>query len=137
MRPYAYAICTNRIDIGSNVVIRSDCMFFAGEEDGGDIIIENDVIIGSGVHIYCDNHRFDDPSQPIGQQGFVPTQAVYIRQGAWIGARAILLPGVTIGRNAVVGAGAVVTKDVPDHTLAVGVPARIVRRAHDVSEKPS
>jgi acetyltransferase-like isoleucine patch superfamily enzyme len=56
------------------------------------------------------------------------TGGIKIRKGAYIGARAIILPGVTIGRNAVVGAGAVVTKDVPDSCVVAGVPAKITRR---------
>ena len=127
MRPFAYAVCTRHIDIGRNVVIRPGCMLFAGEEDGGNIIIEDDVIMGSGVHIYCDNHRFDNPALPIGEQGFVPPRPVRVARGAWIGGRAILLPGVTVGENAVVGAGSVVTRDVAARTVVVGVPAKFVR----------
>jgi acetyltransferase-like isoleucine patch superfamily enzyme len=126
-RPYAYAIRTDRIHIGARVVVRPGTMLFASETLGGDIVIEDDVLIGSGVHIYCDNHSFEDVSRPIIDQGDAPTRPVRICRGAWLGANAILLPGVTVGENAVVGAGAVVTRDVPPRRVAAGNPARVIR----------
>ena len=74
-------------------------------------------MIGSGVHIYTDNHKFDDPDRPIIDQGYYPSKEVVLRNGCWIGANAVILPGVTIGRNAVIGAGVVVRKSVPDHAI--------------------
>lgn len=126
-RPQAYAVCTSRISIGRNVTIRTGCMFFAGEVDPGMIVIEDNVLIASGVHIYCDNHKFSDISRPICDQGYRAPRPVLIRKGAWIGAKAIILPGVTIGRNAVVGAGSVVVRSIPDFSLAVGNPARVIK----------
>ena len=123
-RPHAYAINTNRIHLGKRVVIRPACMLFAVDEPGGTITIEDDVLLGSGVHIYVGNHRFDRGDAPIIDQGFQEFRPVRIEQGAWVGAGAILLPGVTIGRNAVVGAGSIVTRDVPPAMVAVGNPAR-------------
>jgi len=70
-----------------------------------------------------------DPTQPIRESGLLgPTFApVIIKRGAWIAVGAIVLPGVTIGENAIVAAGAVVTKDVPDHAIVGGVPAKVIR----------
>ncbi|TLS19666.1 MAG: acyltransferase [Betaproteobacteria bacterium] len=127
-RPQAYAVCTSRISVGRNVTIRTGCMFFAGEVDPGTIVIEDNVLIASGVHIYCDNHEFSDISRPICDQGYRAPRPVLICKGAWIGAKAIILPGVTIGRNAVVGAGSVVVRSIPDFSLAVGNPARVIKR---------
>ena len=126
-RPYAFAVRTDHIHIGDNVVIRPGCFLMAGEEDNGLIVIEDDVLIGPGVHIYCDNHAFGVPDVPILRQGSRPSEPVTIKRGAWIGAQAILLPGVTIGENAVVGAGSVVRRDVSARNVAVGNPARAIR----------
>lgn len=127
-RPGAYAICCSRISLGQRVVVRPDSMFFGdSRENGVSIIIEDDVMLGSGVHIYVHNHRFDNPQKPIIDQGYYPSRPVVLKQGAWIGANAIILPGVTIGKNAVIGAGSVVTKSVPDGVVAAGNPAKIIR----------
>jgi acetyltransferase-like isoleucine patch superfamily enzyme len=135
LRPYAFAVCTSQISIGKNVVIRPGSKLFAGDTPGGDIVIEENVLMGSDVHIYCDNHRFDDVTRPIILQGSVPTKPVKICRGAWLGAGVILLPGVTIGENAVVGAGAVVTRDVPARTVAAGNPAKFVRYLGGLNQK--
>lgn len=123
-RPGAYAICCSNISIGNNVVIRPGCMLFADPRtEGAGITIEDDVMLGSGVHIYVHNHRYDDPLTPIINQGHYLSRAVVLKRGCWVGAGAILLPGVTVGENAVVGAGAVVTKNVARGTVVVGNPA--------------
>lgn len=121
----AYAVCCSNIKIGENVIIRPNCMFFATKN--GQINIEKDVLIGSGVHIYVSNHKFDDTSVAIYYQGHSAEKSVLIKEGSWIGANAIILPGVTIGRNAVVGAGSIVTKDVPDFTVVGGSPAKVIK----------
>jgi acetyltransferase-like isoleucine patch superfamily enzyme len=128
IRPGAYLIGLSRISLGEGVVVRPGCMFFADPREGGaGIVIEDKVLLGSAVHIYTNNHRFDDPAAPIYDQGHRPSQQVTIRRGAWIGAGAILLPGVTVGNNAVVAAGSVVTRDVPARTVAAGVPAKVIK----------
>jgi acetyltransferase-like isoleucine patch superfamily enzyme len=128
-RAGAYAVNTHRISIGKQVVIRPGTMLFASQL--GDleqqITIEDYVLIGSGVHIYVSNHVFTDPTIAIYFQGHAEVQPVRLGYGCWIGANAIILPGVTVGKNAVIGAGSVVTRSVPDFAVVVGNPARVIR----------
>lgn len=130
-RPCAYAACCSEISIGQRVIIRPGSMLFA-DTMGGVIVIEDDVMLGCGVHIYANNHRFDDPNKPIIDQDYYPSKPVVLKKGCWIGANAIILPGVVIGENSVVGAGSIVTKDIPDRVVAVGNPARVIRKIGDV-----
>jgi len=100
------------------VFINTSCVFL----DRGGITIEDDVFIGPNVNILTENH----PEQPALRHN-VYTKPIRIKRNAWIGAGAIILPGVTIGENAIVGAGSVVTRDVEDNAIVVGNPARFVR----------
>jgi len=128
-RPGAYAVGCSRITIGDRVVIRPGVMLFAVSDTlETAITIEDDVMMGCGIHIYTNNHKFDDPDIPLIDQGYYPDEAVVLKKGCWIGANAIILPGVTVGENSVVGAGAVVTRSVPDRSVAVGNPARVIKR---------
>jgi len=104
-------------------------MLFAGvsHRDGALIEIQDYVLIGSGVHIYTSNHRFSDRSREIYFQGHNSAEKVTIRTGAWIGAGSILLPGVEVGCNSVIGAGSIVTKNIPDFCIAVGNPAKVIK----------
>lgn len=127
-RPGAYAVACSRIRIGANVVIRPCTMLLADAgHPEGTITIEDDVLMGIGIHIYTTDHEFLDPTQPIIAQGDRPAAPVLVKTGSWIGANVILLPGVTIGRNCVIGAGSVVTKSIPDFSVAVGSPAKVIR----------
>lgn len=93
-----------------------------------DVDIGPDVLIGDRVTILDADHHFDDVSLPIRRQGDSFFGAVRLKTGCWIGSGAVIMPGVTIGRNAVVAANAVVTRDVPERTLVGGVPAKIIRQ---------
>lgn len=106
------------ITIGKNVFINHGCSFL----DLGGITIEDDVLIGPNVQLITENH----PINPAERKSLV-LASILIKKNAWIGAGAIILPGVTVGENSVVAAGAVVTKDVPDNTVVAGVPAKIVK----------
>ncbi|MGB9544746.1 acyltransferase [Vibrio harveyi] len=123
-RPGAYAISCSMIKLGRNVVIRPMTMLFADDYAG--ITIEDDAMIGAGVHFYVNNHKFDRRDIPLIEQGYYPSKDILVKNGAWIGANSIILPGVEIGRNAVVGAGSIVTKSVPDYCIVVGSPARVI-----------
>lgn len=130
VRPFSYAVCTSNISLGKNVVIRPGTMLFAGETPEGTITIEDDCLLGSGIHMYCDNHEFSSVSVPISLQGFRPTAPILVKSGAWIGANAILLPGVVVGKNSVIGAGSVVNKSIPDFSVAAGNPCKVIRTLH-------
>jgi acetyltransferase-like isoleucine patch superfamily enzyme len=106
------------ISIGKNVFINHACSFL----DMGGITIEDGVLIGPRVNLVTENH----PLHP-DERSALLTKPIRIRQKAWIGAGATILPGVTVGENAVVAAGAVVTRDVPDNAIVGGVPAKIIR----------
>jgi len=104
--------------IGKNVFINFDCVFL----DLGGITIEDGVLIAPKVSLLSEGH----PLSPQSRHSLT-VAPIYIKQNAWIGANATIMQGVTIGKNAIVAAGAVVTQDVPDNTVAGGVPARVIR----------
>ena len=93
----------------------------------GPVTIGNHVNLAQGITVTALNHNFDDTTKRIDEQG-IATKPVVISDDVWIGANAVILPGVTIGRHVVVAAGAVVTKDVPDNTIVGGVPAAIIKK---------
>ncbi|MBO9683296.1 MAG: sugar O-acetyltransferase [Flavisolibacter sp.] len=105
-------------NIGKNVFINFDCTFL----DLGGITIEDNVLIAPKVSLLSEGH----PIAPENRQSLVPGR-IHIKKNAWIGANATILPGVTIGENAVVAAGAVVSKDVPDNVIVGGIPAKIIK----------
>ena len=90
----------------------------------GPVNIGNHVNLAQGITVTALNHNFADGELRIDQQG-VSTQPVSIGDDVWIGTNAVILPGVTIGKHVVIAAGAVVTKDIPDNSLAMGVPATV------------
>ena len=92
----------------------------------GPVCIGNNVNLAQGITVTALNHNFDDPAKRIDEQG-ISTKQVVIGDDVWIGANAVILPGVTIGNHCVIAAGAVVTKDVPDNTLVGGVPAKEIK----------
>lgn len=118
MFPPFYTAFGKLTRVGKRVFINFGCTFL----DQGGITLEDGVYLGPGVKIVTESH----PENPALRHRLL-VKPVAIRRNAWIGAGAILLPGVSIGENAIVGAGSVVTKDVPDHAVAVGNPARVIR----------
>ena len=84
-------------------------------------------MMGTDVTIITRNHRFDRTDIPMMEQGFEEERPVYIGNDVWIGDRALILPGVHVGDGSIIAAGAVVTKDVPPHSIVAGVPARKIR----------
>jgi acetyltransferase-like isoleucine patch superfamily enzyme len=109
------------IEIGKECVIGMSAII-TGQ---GKVQIGDKVIIGPRVLVLPVNHKYQDPSEPIKDQG-ISAQGITVEDGAWIGGGAILLDGVHIGRNAVVAAGAVVTRDVPDRSVVAGNPAQVI-----------
>jgi len=98
------------------------------------VTICNDVLIGDRVIISDADHRYSAPDLPIKRQGDAFVGPVLLHEGCWIGAGAVILPGVTIGRNSVVAANAVVTHDVPERTVVAGVPARIIKQLDQAAD---
>jgi acetyltransferase-like isoleucine patch superfamily enzyme len=94
------------------------------------VVIGDDVFTGHHVYITDANHGYEDTSLPIGKQ-FAPPRPVHIGSGSWLGHGTVVLPGANIGRNVAVGAGSVVTGTLPDFSVAVGNPARVIRRHVD------
>ncbi len=106
------------IILGKDVFINHACSFL----DMGGITIEDKVLIGPKVNLVTENHLLD----PEDRRTLI-TKPIVIKKNAWIGAGATILPGVTIGENAVIAAGAVVSKDVPDNTVVGGIPAKFIK----------
>lgn len=108
--------CVSSMKIGKNVFINSGMLAMAR----GGITIEDEARIAANVQLITNNH---DPYD----LDILPCKPILICKSAWIGAGATILPGVRVGKHAVVGAAAVVTKDVPDYAVAVGNPAKVVK----------
>ncbi len=106
----------DHIKIGNNVFINSNSLLMAR----GGITIEDNVMLAANVQVISNNH--DEYDRQV-----LTCKPVLIKEGAWIGAGATILPGVSVGKYAIVGACAVVTKDVPDYAVVVGTPARVVK----------
>jgi len=111
----------SEIEIGNYSGIGVNCMIC------GPVKIGNDVMIGPDVIILTQNHKFDRFNIPMWQQGLYSPEPVVISDDVWIGARVIILPGIHIGNGAIVGAGAVVTKDVAEYAIAGGNPAKVIK----------
>ncbi len=108
--------------LGNNVYVGPFSVLGAG----GGLTIGNDVTIGAHVDVLAENHNFEDPDLPINQQG-VRRKGIVIEDDCWIGNRATILDGVHVGRGSVIGAAAVVTRDIPEYSVAVGSPAMVIR----------
>jgi len=106
------------IKLGKHVFINHACSFL----DMGGITLEDHVLIGPRVNLITENH----PLNPASRRGML-CKPILIKRNAWIGAGATILPGVTVGENAVVAAGAVVSKDVAENTIVGGVPAKLIK----------
>ena len=109
------------IAIGDRTFVNYDCLLL----DCNRITIGDDVQIAPGVHIYTATHPIDAKARRSGIESALP---VGIGDGVWLGGRAVVCPGVTIGANTVVGAGSVVTRDLPANAVAVGNPCRVIRQ---------
>lgn len=111
------------VSIGDRCLIGKGSGIVAHER----VVIGDDVFTGHHVYITDANHGYEDTSIPIGSQ-FASPRPVHIGAGSWLGHGTIVLPGATIGRHVVVGAGSVVTGSLPDDCVAVGNPARVIRQ---------
>lgn len=118
MFPPFYTDCGQNITVGENVFINSCCNF----QDQGGITIGDGSLIGHKAILATLNHGFAPEDR-----GSLYPAPIIIGKNVWVGASATLLPGITIGDNAIIAAGAVVTKSVPANTIVAGVPAKVVR----------
>lgn len=109
-----------KLQIGNGCLFNMGCYF----DLAAPITIEHNVGVGNDVLLLTGSHEISDSGRRVGNLIASP---IVIQEGAWLGARCVVLPGVTIGRGAVVAAGAVVTKDVPPNSLVAGVPAKVIR----------
>jgi len=116
--------------IGNDTYVGPRCTLGAG----GGITIGANVTLGAAVDLLAENHEFADAGSLISAQG-VTRQGIVLENDVWIGNRAIVLDGVRVGKGAVIGAGAVVTKDVPCDTVVAGNPARSIGRRADKSPR--
>jgi len=118
----ATIIIGDNVALNFNVMINADC--------GGKIIIGNDVRIGPYTVLRAANHNFDDINQLIYKQGHKPG-VINVKNNVWLGAHVTILPNVTIGESSVVGAGSVVTSDIPPFSIAAGIPAKVIKRRNE------
>lgn len=109
------------IHLGDNVLINYQCVFL----DAAPITIGDNCFIGPMCGMYTVNHPFDPQRR---NAGYVYGRPITLEENVWIGGSTTILSGVTIGRNSVIGAGSVVTRDIPANVVAAGNPARIIRR---------
>ena len=114
--PPPFLYIADKVKIGKNVVIMNgfQCM------SAGGLTIEDDAMISLNCTIATNNHDFYE-------RNIITCKPVHILKNVWIGVNVTILPGITIGENAIVGAGAVVTKDAPDNAVVVGNPARVIK----------
>lgn len=112
-----------RVTIGNNVSFNNSVMINADVD--GEITIERDVLIGPNVVMRASNHNYERIDIPIRNQRHIPGK-ILIKEDVWIGANVVILPDVSIGRGAIVAAGAVVTMDVNEYEIVGGVPAKRV-----------
>ena len=127
VRPFVTILGTGNIIIGERIILPPYTLLstLPGDPDST-ITLEDDVLLGPNVSIYSSTHKFEDPTKPIKDQGY-SVKPVLLKKGCWIGINVVILPGVTIGRNAVIGANSVVNADIPDFAIAVGSPAKVIR----------
>lgn len=118
--PPFYTDCGKNITVGKNVFINMGCKF----QDQGGIFIDDGALIGHNVVLATLNHDIS----PVTRHSMTP-KPIHIGKNVWIGANSVILPGVTVGDGAIVAAGAVVTRDVPENTVVGGVPAKVIKKA--------
>ena len=109
-------VLPKNVTIGSGVTVMNGALMMAA----GGITIEDKVMIAANVQLISNNH------DPYDRQ-ILTCKPVLIKYGAWVGAGATILPGVTVGKYAIIGANSVVNKDIPDYAVAVGSPAKVVK----------
>lgn len=113
-----------RLEIGDGTSLAGNCVLSAAL----DIRIGRSVLFARNVYISDHRHGFSQPGVPVLDQGIEDLRPVTVEDGAWLGQNVVLLPGVTVGKGAVVGANSVIREDVPPRSVVAGAPGRVVRR---------
>lgn len=116
----------DRIEVGNN------CNLSTGLKVIGDLKLGNDVMMGPDVVFISYNHEVSDLTVPMRAQGATESKPIQVRDDVWIGMRVMIMPGVTIGSHAIVAAGSVVTKDVPEWAIVGGNPAKLIKYRKEV-----
>jgi acetyltransferase-like isoleucine patch superfamily enzyme len=111
------------ISIGNGTKMSGMCVISAVRE----VRLEPEVLLARNVYISDHSHKYADTDRPILAQGVDKIRPVLIKRGAWLGENVVICPGVTVGAGSVIGANSVVNRDVPDYSVAVGSPAKVVR----------
>lgn len=119
----------SQIEIGDNSGIGVNCRVC------GPVKIGDNVMMGPEVIVLTVSHKYNRLDIPMRQQGHKEPEPVTIGDDVWIGTRAIIMPGISVGKGAIIGASAVVTKDVPEYAIVCGNPAKVVKSRKDNSEK--
>lgn len=117
------------LKVGDGTSVAGGCVLSAARS----VVLGRKVLLARNVYVSDHGHAFEDVTRAVIDQGVTRVEPVEIGDGAWLGENVVVGPGVRIGRGAVIGANAVVLEDVPDHSVAVGVPARVVR---SIASKP-
>ena len=138
-----------KIELGNSVIIRPSTRIYAGNSQSvvsfGDrteigehstisscnrVIFGNDVLTGPHVFVADHNHAYENPHVPVSKQGVMCNHEdeVVIGEGSWLGTNVVIVGNVHIGKHCVIGANSVVTKDIPDYSVAAGIPAKVIKR---------
>jgi acetyltransferase-like isoleucine patch superfamily enzyme len=123
--------CTVNNGVG-DVIVGENTLIGMGNTIIGPITIGNNVIFAQNIVASALNHEYRDPNSPISQQPII-TGSIIIEDDCWIAANAVITAGVRIGKHSVIAAGAVVTKDIPSYSVAVGNPAKVLKQFNSVS----
>jgi maltose O-acetyltransferase len=134
--------CGKNVNIERNADFGSGRGIIIGDNSGlgvncsvrGPLEIGANVMMGPDVIIMTSSHNVESIDLPMNLQGSLPKQKVTIGDDVWIGARVIILPGVKVGTGSIIGAGAVVTKDVPDYAVVGGIPAKFIKSRVSIGE---
>lgn len=121
----------SKIIIGNNVTATADLQIAAQDQ----IVIEDDVMFASNIHINDGLHGYDNANEPYRCQKISGIAPILIKRGSWIGQNVVILPGVTVGELAIIGANSVVNKSIPDRSIAVGSPAKVIKKWNQAEQK--
>lgn len=113
-----------KIRIGDNCYLGYHLSILAG----ADVTIDDWVLMASDILITTESHGMDPENEVYYMDQPLTVAPVHIKSGCWIGEKAVIMPGVTIGKKCIIGAGSIVTKDIPDYSIAVGNPAKVIKQ---------